>query len=226
MAREAPRQIPLALPHEPRLGADDYLVGSANEAAHALVTGWPAWPDKVLLLVGDEGAGKTHLASMWAEQASAVEATDPEEAARRILEESIAPTFVEDVDSVDETGLFHLLNAARERNAYLLLTARMGPSLLWPTLPDLASRLRALPQARLEPPEEAMVQAVLVKLLDERQLRVDADVVAFIARRCDRSLGSVRRVVDALDHESLARGRAVGRGLAGDVLARLLDEED
>jgi chromosomal replication initiation ATPase DnaA len=226
MAREAPRQIPLALPHEPRLGADDYLVGSANEAAHAMVTGWPEWPDKLLLLVGDEGAGKTHLAAIWAAQASAVTANDPEEAARRILDGDAAPTLAEDVDAADETGLFHLLNAARERGASLLLTARTGPSLLWPTLPDLASRLRALPVARLEPPDEAMVQAVLVKLLDERQLRIDADIVAFIARRCDRSLGSVRRVVDALDRESLARGRAVGRGLAGDVLARLLDEED
>lgn len=226
MARDAPKQIPLALPHEPRLGADDYLVGPSNEAAHALVTRWPDWPNTALLLVGDEGSGKTHLASIWAEQASAARAAGLDEAARRILDQDGAPTLVEDVDRADETALFHVLNAARERGASLLLTARSGPSLLWPTLPDLASRLRAMPVARLDPPDEAMVQAVLVKLLDERQLRVDAEVVAFIARRCDRSLGSVRRVVDALDHESLARGRAVGKSLAGDVLARLLDEED
>jgi chromosomal replication initiation ATPase DnaA len=225
MPREAPRQFPLELPHEARLGSEDFLVTPSNAAAHALVTAWPNWPDRILLLVGDEGSGRTHLAEIWRRQSGAERALDAAEGER--LARTGRPALLDDADrrDIDETALFHLLNTVRERSGALLLIARSAPTLLWPALPDLASRLRALPVARLEPPDEEMVRAVLVKLLDERQLRVDADVVEFVARRCDRSLGTVRRTVEALDRESLARGRGVGRGLAADVLARLLEDE-
>ena len=227
MPREAPRQYPLELPHASRFGTEDYLIGPANAAAHALVTSWPAWPDPLLLLIGEEGAGKSHLAEIWRSQAGATAAADAHGAIALFLERPGRAVLLDDADRAGaEDALFHLLNTARERGGDLLLTARSAPSPAWPSLPDLASRLRALPVARLEPPDEAMVKAVLVKMLDDRQLRVDSDVVEFIAKRSDRSLGAIRRVVAELDRESLARGRGVGRGLAADVLARSLTEED
>jgi len=228
MPREAPRQYPLELPHARRFGPDDYLVCDANASAHALVASWPNWPDRVLLLVGEEGAGKSHLAEIWRLAADATAAADAADATRLLIERPGRALLLDDADreGADEDALFHLLNTVRERGGDLLLTARSAPSLLWPALPDLASRLRALPVARLDQPDDAMVKAVLVKMLDDRQLRVEAEVVDFIARRSDRSLGAVRRVVAELDRESLARGRAVGRGLAADVLARSLAEED
>ncbi len=227
MPREAPRQYPLELPHASRFGTEDYLIGPANAAAHALVTSWPAWPDRLLLLIGEEGAGKSHLAEIWRSQAGATAAADADGAIALFLERPGRAVLLDDADRAGaEDALFHLLNTARERGGDLLLTARSAPSPAWPSLPDLASRLRALPVARLEPPDEAMVKAVLVKMLDDRQLRVDSDVVEFIAKRSDRSLGAIRRVVAELDRESLARGRGVGRGLAADVLARSLTEED
>lgn len=228
MPREAPRQFPLELPVEPRLGEEDFFVAAPNRAAHGLVTRWPDWPDRILLLVGPEGSGKTHLAEIWAEATGAARAVD----ARRALEAALGSDeprlLLDDCDreGADETALFHVLNAVRERRGALLLTARSAPTLLWPRLADLASRLRALPVARLDPPDEATVAAVLIKLLDDRQLRVEADVLEFLARRCDRSLGAARRLVAALDRESLARGRAVGRGLAADVLARMIEDTD
>lgn len=228
MAREAPRQIPLELPVAARFGVEDYLVAAPNRAAHALVTGWPAWPDRILLLAGPEGAGKSHLASIWAELSGARRTDGSAEALDAALAADAPAILLDDCDApdLDETALFHLLNAIRERRGALLLTARSAPTLLWPQLADLASRLRALPVARLDPPDEATVAGVLVKLIDDRQLRVEADVVEFLARRCDRSLGAARALVEALDRESLARGRAVGRGLAADVLARLTEDTD
>lgn len=229
MARDLPRQYPLALPHDARFGLEDYLLTPANAAAHALVTAFPRWPDRSLLLVGSPGSGKSHLAAIWRAQTGAQEAASAADAVERTLAaEDGAALLLDDVDRSgdEETALFHLLNAARERGVRLLLVARTAPTLLWPTLPDLASRLRALPVARLEEPDEAMVKAVLVKLLDDRQLSVDADVVDYVARQCDRSLGAARDMVEALDRESLARGRAVGRGLASDVARRLRGDDD
>jgi chromosomal replication initiation ATPase DnaA len=227
MPREAPRQFPLNLPHEARLGPEDYLVAPANAAAHALVTAWPAWPDRAVLLAGPAGSGKSHLAAIWREASGAEIAPDAAAAAQRLMASPGAAILLDDADrEQDERGLFHLLNAVREKGGHLLLTAASTPTLLWPKLPDLASRLRALPVAQLDPPDEPTMRAVLVKLLDDRQLKVEADVVEFIARRADRSLGAARALVEALDRESLARGRAVGRGLAADVIARERQEDD
>lgn len=227
MPREAPRQYPLDLPVEPRFGAEDFLVSAPNAPAHALVTAWPRWPDRILLLAGPEGAGKSHLGAIWAGRSEAFAARSAREALDAALSRDEPAVLLDDCDGErsDQTDLFHLLNAIRERRGHLLLTARSTPTLVWPTLPDLASRLRALPVARLEPPDEETARAVLVKLLDDRQLRVEPDVVEFLTGRVERSLGAVRALVAALDRESLARGRAVGRGLASDVIARLWEDE-
>ena len=39
--------------------------------ALALIESWPDWPNRIMLLVGPEGSGKSHLAAIWAEQAGA-----------------------------------------------------------------------------------------------------------------------------------------------------------
>lgn len=227
--RDLPRQIPLVLPHETRHGAEDFLIASCNAEAHALVTGWPNWPDRILMLTGAPGSGKSHLAAIWRMASGAAQASSADDGVERLRGHGGGAILLlddADRDGVDQNALFHLLNLARETSAFVLLAARQPPTLLWPTLPDLASRLRALPVARLEPPSDDMVRSMLVKLLDDRQLRVETGVVDYVARECDRSFGAVRRVVAALDHESLARGRAVGRGLAGDVLKRLREIDD
>jgi chromosomal replication initiation ATPase DnaA len=219
-----PRQLALALEHAARLGAEDFLVAPTNAEAHALVTGWPRWPAPALLLVGPAGAGKSHLAAIWAARSGAgvvaAEALDAE--ALQPLHQNAA-LAVEDVDrpDVSERALFHLLNGAGEAGAVLLLTARAPPGAAWPALPDLASRLRRLPQARLAAPEDALIRAVLVKLFADRQLIVEPGVIEYIFTRMERSLSTARRLVALLDQEALARGRGVSRKVAADVLAEL-----
>ncbi|WP_204309336.1 hypothetical protein, partial [Enterobacter cloacae] len=67
------------------------------------------------------------------------------------------------------------------------------------TTPDLRSRLRLAPGAAIEPPDEALLRAVLVKLFVDRQLVVDLRVVDALALRIDRSIGRAREIVTALD---------------------------
>ena len=69
--RVQPRQLAFALPHAESLTRDNFLEGPANAAGLALVDSWPEWPNRIMLLVGPEGSGKSHLAAIWAEQAGA-----------------------------------------------------------------------------------------------------------------------------------------------------------
>ena len=219
--RVQPRQLAFALPHAESFTRDDFLEGPANAAGLALIDSWPDWPNRIMLLVGPEGCGKSHLAAIWAEQAGA----------RAISAHALTATAVpgalatgalvlEDLRSsdVDERALFHLLNLAREDGAFLLITARTAPAAFAIELRDLRSRLRALPTVSLLPPDDQLFRALIVKFCADRQLAIDETVVGYLTNRIERSYAAVRRAVELLDAEALRLGRPVSRALAAEVL--------
>lgn len=217
------RQLALSLPHNPQMTRADFLIGTANENAAALIDRFPDWQSRIVLLVGPAGSGKTHLGHIWSEAAGATQI-----AARDLREQDVEPLLaggrllVEDVDRgvIDEPAMFHLINRARERGAHLLLTSRQPPASMALALPDLISRLRAALLVELLPPDDALLERVLVKLFADRQLRVDPALATYVVRRIERSLEAANRVVAALDEAALAAGRPVTRQLAAEVLDR------
>jgi chromosomal replication initiation ATPase DnaA len=219
--RVQPRQLAFALPHAESLTRDNFLEGPANAAGLALVDGWPDWPNRIMLLVGPEGSGKSHLAAIWAEQAGA--RSIPAHALTAVAVPGALATgalVVEDLKSpdLDERALFHLMNLAREETAFVLITARTPPTALQIELRDLRSRLRAVPTVLLLPPDDQLFRALIVKFCADRQLIVDETVVSYLASRIERSYAAVRQAVELLDTEALRLGRPVTRALAADLL--------
>ncbi|MGB8622376.1 MAG: chromosomal replication initiator DnaA, partial [Paracoccaceae bacterium] len=64
-------QLVFDLPLRAARGREDFFVSPANAMAVAQVENWRRWPARKLVLVGPQGAGKTHLAHVWAAQADA-----------------------------------------------------------------------------------------------------------------------------------------------------------
>jgi chromosomal replication initiation ATPase DnaA len=219
--RVQPRQLAFALPHAESLTREDFLEGPANAAGLALVDSWPDWPNRVMLLVGPEGSGKSHLAAIWAEAAGA-RATSAHALTPAAVPGTLATgaLVLEDLKSpdIDERALFHLLNLAREEAAFVLITARTLPSALQIELRDLRSRLRAVPTVSLLPPDDDLFRALIVKFCADRQLAVDEAVVSYLTNRIERSYAAVRRTVELLDAEALRLGRPVTRALAAEIL--------
>jgi chromosomal replication initiation ATPase DnaA len=219
--RVQPRQLAFALPHAESLTRDNFLEGPANAAGLALVDGWPDWPNRIMLLVGPEGSGKSHLAAIWAEQAGA--RSIPAHALTAAAVPGALATgalVVEDLKSLDldERALFHLMNLAREEAAFVLITARTPPTALQIELRDLRSRLRAVPTVLLLSPDGQLFRALIIKFCADRQLIVDETVVSYLASRIERSYAAVRQAVELLDTEALRLGRPVTRALAADLL--------
>ena len=220
---EAPKQLTLELPLEPRFGREDFLVSPSNERAYALIERWPDWPDTILLLEGPKGSGKSHLAAIWAAQAHGWTVDAFEVGTDRVPHlVSNGALVIEDLHSGGggEPALFHLLNLARERRAYVLITTAVAVGELPIRTPDLKSRLRLAPSVSLDPPDDALLRAVLVKLFIDRQLVVDTTVVDFLALRIERSLAAAAETVAALDREALSRGRRITRPMAAELVGR------
>jgi len=216
-----PRQLAFALGHHTSFAREDFLEGPSNRAALAMVERWPDWPDRLLVVMGPEGSGKSHLAAIWGEAAGA------RFLAARALGEANLPAalstgalVIENVaaDSVDERAMFHLINLAREQGAFILMTASAAPSGWVLKLHDLASRLRALPMVELGAPDDALLRAVLVKLFADRQLAVDESLIGYLATRIERSFAAARETVTLIDREALRQQRPVTRALAAETL--------
>ncbi|WGJ14406.1 hypothetical protein QEV83_17495 [Methylocapsa sp. D3K7] len=228
MSGETPRQprspsaqLTLELAPAPGFERDNFIVSSSNEQAYAMIELWPGWPDSMLLILGPPGSGKSHLGTIWAESAGA--AVQP---AASLVEAnidalaSVGPLLLEDADAIgpSEARLFHLVNLMRERGIALVMTAKAPPDGWGLRTADLLSRLRLAPAVALGLPDDALMRAVLVKLLVERQLVVDTSVVGYVALRLERSLGAARAFIDALDREAMARQRRISKAMAADVL--------
>ena len=219
--RVQPRQLAFALPHAESLTRDNFLEGPANAAGLALIDSWPDWPNRIMLLVGPEGSGKSHLAAIWAEEAGA----------RTISAHALTPTnvpgalatgalVVEDLKphDFDERAMFHLMNLARQDEAFVLMTARVPPSAFEVELRDLRSRLRAVPTVPLLAPDDLLFRSLIVKFCADRQLSIDETVVSYLTSRIERSYSAARQAVDLLDSEALRLGRPVTRALAAELL--------
>ena len=214
-----PRQLALALCHAENFAREDFLSGPSNAVALALVDAWPDWSHRTVMLTGPEGSGKSHLAAMWAQAAGA------RLIAARAVEEANVPAalatgalVVEDVTagSFEEKALFHLLNLAREQDAFVMLTARTPPATF--AIADLTSRLKALPVVAIAPPDDGLLRAVVLKLFSDRQLAVDEALLGYVGTRIERSFAAARAVVALLDAEAMRRKRPLTRALAAEIL--------
>lgn len=222
------RQLPLDLTTPPAQSRADFLPAPANAAALAALDAPQDWPQGRMLLIGPEGAGKTHMAAFWAAETGArrVKAAALRPEAADLLAAEGGALVIEDAEHAGqaagaEQALFHLWNLCAPRRCLLLLTAQRPPRDWGLVLPDLRSRMDAMPQVRLGPPDEALLAAVLVKLFADRQLVVPPGLIDWLVTRMERDLGTARRLVAAIDRAAMARQGPVTRKIAADLLDNL-----
>lgn len=225
MAGKSTGQLPLAFEAKRSYARADFVPGAANESALAFIDAWPQWPARACAVWGPKGSGKTHLAQIWRARAEA-------HVLPAALEVDLVATLragdafvVDDADLVEGgAALFHLLNFVNQTGGWLLMTGVEAPP-RWPTrVPDLHSRLTALPGVSLQAPDEALLARVLLKLFADRQLKLPEVLIDYLVPRLRRSFADAERIVVLIDTLALQQKRNVSVDIGGQAL-QLLEAE-
>lgn len=230
-----PVQLPLDLGLEPAWAREDFLATPGNAAAVAWIDRPLPWPVPALVLHGPPGCGKSHLLAIWCRHHAAYAVRPEELQPERVPDlltaavataatasaggtmgriDSIGGVAVDDSEELvaapeSARALLHLYNLLVEARRPLLLSGCSPPARWNFVLPDLRSRLLAVPAVALSEPDDTLLAAMLVKLFADRQLRPEPDVIAYLVRRIERSGAAARDVVAALDRAALAAQRPV-----------------
>ena len=192
----------------------DFVLSETNREALQALDAWPDWHGGCLTLIGPEGSGKTHLALEWADRAGAVTL---QPSCKDVSAAQGRAVLMEDAERADPEALFHLINMAGAGDG-LLLTSRSHPR-SWPAdLPDLRSRLNALPVAQIGQPDDVVLEGVLRKFFRERNIKPAEDVYPYLMWRIERSVRVARQIVARLDDASMAEERDITRALVRQIL--------
>ena len=180
----------------------DFFIGAFNQEAYTEIL---SSSHLQICMVGAQGAGKTHLAHIYAQQQGGVLIHPPQ--LDEMLDRPPHRLIIDDCDQLPmqaQESLLHLINLQKEQGGQLILVARLAPT-RWPvSLPDLASRLQAFQMLRILEPDDQAIRVILVKLFHDRQLGVDPDLIDYLVPRMERSFASAQKMVEQLDSYSLA----------------------
>ncbi len=202
------RQIAFGLePPAPRRSRKDFVVASTNEHALATLDRWRGSIEPLLVIAGPPQSGKSHLLHILSEEAGA------------------DVRLLDDVNGHgDPRALLSLVEDMREKGERLALAGRGDPADWAQGLRDLQSRLAAATRIDLVEPDDALLQAVILKLLKDRQLRAPPELAAYASARLPRTCAAASSFVAALDAASIAEGAPIGLKLARTVIANLSEE--
>jgi DnaA family protein len=210
------KQLPLSVRLPDRAVFASFVAGPNAEgmaAARSLAQGGTPW----LYLHGVAGTGRTHLLQ-------AICAAVPgagyfplqrlRELGPAVLDGVAALPVValDDLDAVAgsaewEQRLFALYNECAGGGARLAVAAAVPAGDLPLLLPDLASRLAAMPHYALRPLDELQQREALQLRAAQRGFELPADTLLYLQRRFARDMGSLNRLLDQLDLASLEEQR-------------------
>jgi hypothetical protein len=181
-------QLPLPLGWHQRSpsSAPPFLVGESNRDAAAYINASDDWLIPVALLVGPRQSGRSTLAQRFAD--------------------ATCGRVIDDAERYDERALFHAWNTAVASGAPLLLVADRAVAAWTVTIPDLATRLAAVPTVAIGAPDLALMAALIDQGLAVHGISCAANVGRFIAERIERSYVAAHAAVEALQRDLLRSG--------------------
>ena len=217
-------QLTIEMPKRPALDREDFLVNARNEVAVNFIDNFYKEPIKLGILIGPKGSGKTHLVNVLCKSLEEIKWSLLSLENKYIFDifNTNDLIIIEDIDNIDskqkEDFLFHSINLSKELNKALLLTSSLKVSKLNFKTLDLVSRLEAMKTVFIEEPDDILMEALIIKLFNDRQLIVKPNTVNFLMQRIERSYIGVSEIIELIDKVSLSQKKSVSIKLIKDLI--------
>ena len=192
-------QIPFDLSPKPHHSFSNFLVSESNTAAVKAVRSWPDWPAPILLIIGPQGCGKTHIGHAWAIETGG--------------------SFVDDASQIDNAKLFAVMNQALNGEIKGLLLADRHPPTEWDIgLPDLRSRLKNTPLAVINEHDDDILESIIRRLYEDKGRVVSQDLISYLLKYQERSITTQRMIAEELETEARAHKADLTKSFASKYL--------
>ena len=182
-----------------------FLVSYCNLEAYRTIT-TNKWKNNRVLIMGEEGSGKSHLAEIWQNTTDASYINFDKKLFSGLYDvnsKAFVYENIENIRSLDaEAQLFHLINFANDNNKPLLMSASNYPNF---RLKDLKSRIAATYKVLIKKPDDMLLRVIVQKHFSDRQLRVSQEVIDYMIVRIERSFSAVKHLVEKIDRLSLEK---------------------
>lgn len=185
--------------------------------------------DRFIYLWAETGAGKSHLLQAIAYQAGARARLIPADAPESAFDYSpdVSHYLVDDADQLDDQrqiAVFNLFNQLREQGGWLVSTGELPPANL-ELREDLRTRLGwgLIYQVHDLSDEEKI--AALTQAAQRRGLEVQPGLLSYMLTHYRRDMPSLSRMIDELDHYSMAAKRTVTLPLLRELLQQKADKQ-
>ena len=216
-------QVPFEFGNFQKIDFTSFIEGENQDLLDFLNTMTKKKKNDCLYIWGSQGTGKTHLL-----QAACKQADDMNSQVTYIplkqYEEFDSEIFnglgkldlicVDDLEFISgnlewQQRLTLLYNEIRDNNNSIIISSTSSPKNIKIELDDLKSRLVWGQVYKINPPNDELKIEILKRKASERSFELSKSVAEFLIHRTDRDLNSLIKILDVIDHSSLAAKRKV-----------------
>ena len=218
------KQLYFEMPNKSALGIEDYMITDSNNFAFDLIIKMVKGEINFGLISGPPYSGKTHLSKILVKNTINYKSLYIDRDYQNILDkfESSDILILENIDKVkydkSEQDLFHIINLVKESNKKLLMTSRKSISEIDLSLEDLKSRLNSIIEAKIKEPDDQLMKLILIKIFNDKQLKINPNVIDFLMSRLVRSYESINLFIEKIDKFSLEKSKKITIPLISDLL--------
>ena len=199
---------------------EDFFVSKSNYFAFEILQRWPRWEKKIINIYGESFSGKTHLSKIFLNKNNGLmlyekEINDEIFKKFKLYENIVIDEFKH---KTEEKLLYSIFNLVDNENKFLIINSTKPLNEINFQLKDLESRAKNCLFAKIENPDDELMNAIILKNFSDRQIKIDNKFVDYIAKRIDRSYSKISEFIYKIDELSLKKKKPIDFKIIKEIL--------
>ena len=201
---------------------EDYFVSKSNYFAFEILQRWPKWEKNILNIYGESFSGKTHLSKIFLSKNNGLmiyekDINDEIFKKLKLYENIVLDAFK---TKINEKLLYSIFNFIDSENKFLIINSIKPINEVDFQLKDLVSRSKNCLFAKIENPDDELMNAIILKNFSDRQIKIDNKLIDYIAKRIDRSYSKISQFIYKIDELSLKKKKPIDFKIIKEILKK------